>query len=138
MKFIFRPEFESNTYREDWLEIRKDIVPFVGNFLVDRDYGGNVNGLMIVFRVFLNYENRKQVKQYNRKEGALVLGCHIDANAFSMANIEEAKHFVIQGILSALNSFDNLRFKPAGFENERLYNDLNNLLLNNEDRARLR
>jgi hypothetical protein len=128
MKIIITEEFESGTYRKDWLKIASPLIKSLNQSFEKKFYGEDIIALMIVFRVYFDYSEKKEVRQYNRKEKAIVLSTHVNADNFVEATPRELVYIFKREVLSSLNGYFELRYKPKDFSFPLFYVDISRVL----------
>lgn len=116
MEIILTGEFESGTYRKDWDSISVPFLKSLNQYFREKYYGEDINTLMIVFRVYFDYSSRNDVRQYNRKNRAIVLSTHVDSSRFLDARTEDLVELLKTEILSCVHGYFELRFKPKDFD----------------------
>jgi hypothetical protein len=128
MEFFIRGEFESATFRKDWFTLGVPYCEKLSELFLDKEYGKDVETVLIVFRVYTDYSDRKDVKKYSKKNKIIVLGAHVNADEYIEANEKQLIYLIKAGIMDAVASFNELRTKPKNFSFPLFYANLSRII----------
>lgn len=125
MKYMFMPEDETATSRNEIYEIREIFTKELNKFLKGKFYDESTETFCHVLRIFLDVNYYQPARQYSRKEKSVVVSVNIDATAWMKAeSMEVLTKLVSESVLKAAASLNEVKQLPKTFDIDLFSKDL--------------